>query len=76
MEEIQLENRTIWSSCCLRTDKTVVIYLSQLAFAFSVLGFSCTMLVASDGNCEQSSPYFSLISFLMGKLLSSVVDTK
>jgi hypothetical protein len=74
MEEI--ENPAVWSSCCLRTDRKAVIYLSQIAFAFSVLGFSCTMLVVSGGNCEQSSPYFSLISFLMGKLLSSVTDSK
>jgi len=74
MEEIQ--EAVVWNSCCLRTDKRAVVYLSQIGFAFCVLGFSCTMLVVSKGDCEQSSPYFSLISFLLGKLLSSVVDTK
>ena len=73
MEEIQ--EPIVWNSCCLRTDKKAVVYLSQILFAFCVLAFSCMMLIQSDGDCEQSSPYFSLISFLMGKLLSSVVDT-
>jgi hypothetical protein len=64
-----------WRSCCLETDRQATVYIGQLVFAFSVLGFSAIMLVKSNGDCEQSSPYIGLISFLLGKLLSSVTDS-
>lgn len=65
----------VWNSCCLKTDRQAVVYFGQLSFAFSVLAFSCSMLVLADGDCNRSSPYIGLISFLLGKLLSSVTDS-
>jgi len=65
----------LWRSCCLETDKSAVVYIGQLVFSFSVLGFSAIMLMKANGDCEQSSPYIGLISFLLGKLLSSVTDS-
>ena len=62
-------------SCCLKTDRQAVIYLGQMTIAFSVLAFSGAMLVTANGNCEKSSPYIGLISFILGKLLSSVTDS-
>ena len=64
-----------WRSCCIETDRQATVYIGQLVFAFSVLGFSAIMLVKAGGDCEQSSPYIGLISFLLGKLLSSVSDS-
>jgi len=64
-----------WQSCCLTTDRQATVYIGQLLFSFSVLGFSAVMLVIADGDCNKSSPYIGLISFLMGKLLSTVVAT-
>jgi len=64
-----------WRSCCLTTDRQAMVYIGQLLFSFSVLGFSAVMLVLADGDCNKSSPYIGLISFLMGKLLSTVVAT-
>jgi hypothetical protein len=63
---------TEWRSCCLSTDKHVVVYISQLVFSTLVFGFCCIMLVQANGECEASSPYLGLISFLLGKLLSVV----
>ena len=65
----------LWKSCCLQTDKAAVVYIGQLVFSFTVLGFSAIMLMKANGDCEQSSPYIGLISFLLGKLLSSVTDS-
>ena len=65
----------LWRSCCLRTDRQAVVYLGQLSFSLSVLGICTTMLILADGQCEKSSPYISLIAFLLGKLLSQVVDS-
>jgi hypothetical protein len=41
----------------------------------SVFGFCAIMLVKADGDCNKSSPFIGLISFLMGKLLNSVVTS-
>ena len=68
-------DRRTWESCCLRTDRQAAIYIGQLVFSFAILGFSAGMLVTADGDCNQSSPYIGLISFLMGKLLSSVTTS-
>ena len=69
------DERDTWQSCCLKTDRQAVIYLGQMTIAFSVLAFSGAMLVTANGNCEKSSPYIGLISFILGKLLSSVTDS-
>jgi hypothetical protein len=68
------DDRT-WRSCCLRTDRQATVYIGQLVFSFSVLGFSASMLVLANGDCNKSSPYIGLISFLMGKLLSTITTT-
>ena len=67
--------RKRWVSCCLETDRQAVIYFGQLFFSFSVLTFCCVMLYTADGDCNRSSPYIGLISFLLGKLLSAVTDS-
>ena len=72
--DTERERRT-WESCCLRTDRQATVYIGQLVFSFAILGFSAGMLVAANGDCNQSSPYIGLISFLMGKLLSSVTTS-
>ena len=64
----------VWNSCCLKTDRQAVVYFGQLSFAFAVLAFSCSMLVVAEGDCNRSSPYIGLISFLLGKL-STVTDS-
>ena len=68
------DSRT-WRSCCLKTDRQATVYIGQLVFSFSILGFSAIMLVMADGDCNKSSPYIGLISFLMGKLLSTITTS-
>ena len=78
MEEVkytQEEDQGSWRSCCLRTDRQAVVYLGQLIFSLSVLGICTMMLVLADGNCEKSSGYISMISFLAGRILSQVIDS-
>jgi hypothetical protein len=67
--------RKRWVSCCLETDRQAVVYFGQLFFSFSVLAFCCIQLYTADGDCNRSSPYIGLISFLLGKLLSAVTDS-
>ena len=64
-----------WNSCCLRTSRQATVYFGQLSFAFAIAGFCAVMLIRADGDCDRSSAYISLLSFLMGKLLASVTDS-
>ena len=68
--------RRQWHSCCFAggTDKQMVLYFGQLGISTAILAFSFLQLIRAEGNCDRSSPYIGLISFLMGKLLATVVD--
>jgi hypothetical protein len=65
----------MWKSCCFQLDKNFIAYVGQFIIIISVISFSFIMLIQSDGRCEESSPYFSLISFILGKLLSTIISS-
>ena len=80
MERVEIthdlaQEEVTWRSCCLRTDRQAIVYFGQLSFSLSVMGVCTTMIILADGDCNRSSPYISLIAFLLGKLLSQVVDS-
>jgi hypothetical protein len=66
--------RAKWVSCCVETDRQAVVYIGQMVFSASLIGLCAIMLVRADGDCSVSSPYISLLSFLAGKVLATVVD--
>ena len=68
-------NAEVWRSCCFRLDGHCIAYAGQFIFTMSVLGFCSVMLVKANGSCEQSSSYINIISFMMGKILSSVMSS-
>ena len=70
MEEVKYtqEEEVTWRSCCLTTDRQAVVYLGQLSFSITVMGICTTMLILADGDCNKSSPYISLIAFLLRQL--------
>lgn len=67
--------RARWTSCCIQTDRGAVVYLGQMCFAGALIALCAVMLVKANGDCSVSSPYISLLSFLAGKILSSVADS-
>ena len=69
------EEGTTWKSCCLQTDRQALVYFGQLSFSLTIVAVSTTMLILAEGDCNKSSPYISLLSFLLGKLLSQVIDS-
>ena len=73
--EDEKDKKEVWESCCIRTNPHAIAYIGQICISSLIIGFSFIMLIKADGNCEKSSPYIGLISFLMGKLLSSVVGS-
>lgn len=78
MEEVKLEvevGHKPWKSCCFELDSHFVAYAGQFIFSMSALGFCAIMLVKADGSCEQSSSYINIISFMLGKILSSVMSS-
>jgi hypothetical protein len=69
------KEKVIWRSCCFQLDPKGVAYAGQFTISMTVLGISTYMLLKADGDCNQSSPYIGLISFLLGKILSTVVSS-
>ncbi len=65
----------IWQSCCLRTDRAAIVYLGQMVFSGALIALCSVMLFEADGDCSKSSPYISLLSFLAGKVLASIVSS-
>ena len=57
----------VWESCCLRTDRHTIAYIGQFIFSMTVLAFCAIMIIRAHGDCNNVSPFVSIISFLMGK---------
>ena len=76
LEDKQVEYEHEWKSCCITVDKNMMVYFGQLSFSFAILSFCVVMLIRADGSCDKSSPYIGLLSFMLGKLLSSVMAAK
>ena len=69
------DGKQVWRSCCFDADKEIMVWIGQMMIMVLVLCFCAVMLIAADGSCDKSSPYIGLISFVLGKALSSVVDS-
>tara|TARA_R110000772_G_C13222865_1_gene432015 strand:+ start:498 stop:806 length:309 start_codon:yes stop_codon:yes gene_type:complete len=68
-----VDKKTTWRSGCITTDKNAVIYFGQLFFSTILVCLCSVMLIRADGDCSASSSYINILSFLAGKLLSTVV---
>ena len=66
------DDNKVWRSCCFNLNSHCVSYAGQFIFSMSVLGFCAVMLIKANGSCEKSSSYINIISFMMGKILSSI----
>jgi hypothetical protein len=64
-----------WRSCCLIVNPHAVAYFSQIFITLIVLAISTYFLVLADGDCNKSSPWINVISFLIGKILSNVYSS-
>ena len=76
MERVEIkhdfvEEEVMWKSCCLRTGRQAVVFFGQLSYSLAVMGVCTTMLILADGDCNKSSPYISLIAFLLGQVIDS-----
>ena len=64
-----------WKSCCFRLSPPAIAYFGQMFTTLCIILICAYMLVRADGNCDKSSPYIGLISFMLGKILSSVISS-
>jgi hypothetical protein len=72
--EVQTEKKPI-RSCCFLIDSHAMAYIGQMTVTIIVLGISSYFLYEANGNCEQSSPWIGLISFVLAKILTTVVSS-
>jgi hypothetical protein len=63
----------VWACCGGKTRKDAIVCIGQYSIMILTMGFSAVMLIQADGDCQKSSPYIGLISFVLGKALASVV---
>ena len=75
-EPVPPKTDDVWRSCCFDLSPAGVAYAGQLVVTMSVLGISTFMLIKANGNCEQSASYIGLISFILGKILSTVISSQ
>ena len=66
----------VWRSCCFQLSPPGVAYCGQFTVTVMVLVISTYMLIRADGDCNKSSPFIGLISFMLGKILSSVISSQ
>ena len=59
-----------WQSCCLKVDKNMVKYISQVGILGGLIIFSATMLVVDKG-CESQRNFSSLLMICLGTLIPS-----
>jgi hypothetical protein len=64
-----------WRSCCFRLSPPAIAYFGQIFTTFCITAISAYMLVRADGDCNKSAPYIGLISFMLGKILASVISS-
>ncbi len=69
------KDEVTWRSCCLIVDPHAIAYFSQIFITLIVLAISTYFLIDAKGDCNQSSPWINVISFLIGKILSNVYSS-
>jgi hypothetical protein len=70
------EEHKMWTSCCIRVNGEMIQYVGQLVVTMSVIAISTMMLIKAENDCSVSSPYIGLLSFILGKILNNVTNSK
>ena len=63
-------DENLWRSCCLVTDRRMIVFFSQLVIAISVIVFSFAQLSRSN-ECESNQLYVGLVTMIIGIFLPS-----
>jgi hypothetical protein len=68
--EEKINEDNLWRSCCLVTDKRMIVFFSQLIIGISVISFSFIQLARND-ECESNQLYVGLVTMIIGIFLPS-----
>ncbi len=60
----------VWRSCCLRVDKSMCIYLTQIGLIVGVMCF-CIVQLLLKPDCVSQTMYLSLLTLLIGLVIPS-----
>jgi hypothetical protein len=63
-------DENLWRSCCLITDRRMIVFFSQLIIALAVISFSFVQLIRND-QCESNQLYVGLVTMIIGIFLPS-----
>jgi len=69
-ENVNINDDNLWRSCCLITDRRMIVFFSQLIIGISVISFSFIQLVRND-DCESNQLYVGLVTMIIGIFLPS-----
>ena len=69
-ENVNINDENLWRSCCLVTDRRMIVFFSQLVIALSVISFSFVQLARKD-ECESNQLYVGLVTMIIGIFLPS-----
>jgi len=68
--EEKINEDNLWRSCCLVTDRRMIVFFSQLIIGISVISFSFIQLAKND-ECESNQLYVGLVTMIIGIFLPS-----
>ena len=68
IEAVEVEET--WTSCCLKVDRSAVIFFSQLSISIGTISFCLYQLIHLT-ECEQQQTYSSLLTLVLGVWLPS-----
>jgi hypothetical protein len=73
MEDIEIkedEKEGVWESCCFKMNVHATLYFTQLAVMLIGISFSIYQITKLS-RCEDQTPYFGLLTSLIGIFLPS-----
>jgi hypothetical protein len=69
-KDIEKNDDAVWESCCLKVNVHAVLYFTQLSVMLIGITFSIYQITHLS-RCEDQTPYFGLLTSLIGIFLPS-----
>ena len=69
-KDIEKNEDAVWESCCLKVNVHAVLYFTQISVMLIGITFSIYQITKLS-RCEDQTPYFGLLTSLIGIFLPS-----
>jgi len=60
-----IDRTEVWESCCLRLDKRIVVFMSQLSTSLAII-FFCMYMLCTHRDCDTFARYSPLLTLVIG----------